>query len=97
MNPYSGEIEHFGGSPEKRVPDGWLVLTDEEVREFERLPRDLRLERYMKNHFREKCAECGCFIGNHSLRKFKECAASELARIELRRLETQMNPEKEIA
>ena len=87
MNPYSGDIERFNGSPERRIPEGWLQLTEQEAAEFERLPNDIRLEHYIKNHYHQKCGSCGCFIGNHHLRKFKECAANELARIDTQRLE----------
>lgn len=88
MNPYSGEIEHF--SAPSAVPAGWLQLTQAEAEEFARLPNDVRLEHYIKNHHADKCGDCGCFIGNHSLRKFKECAANELARIDTRRHEASM-------
>lgn len=68
-------IKHFA-SP-KAVPRGWLRLTADEAREYLTLPFDLRIERYVKSHRTEKCGACGCFVGNHSVRKFKECAGAE--------------------
>jgi len=91
MNPYSGDIERFK-ELERQIPEGWLSLTEAEAEEFERLPKTMRVERYIKNHRTDKCANCGGFIGNHNTRKFLKCAASELARIDLTRLEDQMNP-----
>lgn len=85
MNPYSGDIERFV-SPAK-VPAGWLELTPAEAEEFSRLPLDLRLEKYMKNHFSQSCRKCNKFVGNHSLKKFKECAAGALAEIDIARHE----------
>jgi hypothetical protein len=91
MNPYSGEIERFPtrSNGDSTVPSGWLELTDAEAAEFARLPNDVRLEHYRKAHHSAKCGACGCFIGNHSLRKFKECAANELARFDMARIERQ--------
>jgi len=91
MNPYSGDIERFSTKADKGIPQGWLSLTEEEAAEFERLPNDVRLEHYIKNHHNEKCGSCGCFIGNHHLNKFKECAANELAAIDTARIERQQN------
>jgi hypothetical protein len=73
--------------PQQEVPEGWLSLTEEEAAEFETLPKRMRIERYMKYHRAEKCAACGGFVGNHSTNKFLKCAAGELARIDLLRLE----------
>lgn len=87
MNPYSGDIERF--STKADVPKGWLHLTNAEADEFARLPNDIRLEHYIKNHHADKCGGCGCFVGNHTLRKFKECAANELARIDTAQIEAQ--------
>lgn len=69
------------------VPEGWLSLTEEEAAEFETLPKRMRIERYMKYHRTDKCPTCGGFVGNHSTNKFLKCAATELARIDLLRLE----------
>lgn len=80
MNQSNGEIEHFGNT--RLIPSGWLKLTKTEAEEFERLPNDVRLEHYMKAHRTDKCGFCGCFVGNHSLRKFKECAATELKKFD---------------
>lgn len=88
MNPYSGEIERF--SAPSAVPSGWLQLTEAEAEEFARLPNDVRLEHYIKNHHADKCGSCARFVGNHSLRQFKECAASELARFDTARHEESM-------
>jgi hypothetical protein len=88
MNPYSGEIERFASA--SAVPGGWLQLTEAEAEEFARLPNDVRLEHYVKNHRNDKCGSCGCFVGNHSLKKFKECSATELARIDTARHEKSM-------
>jgi hypothetical protein len=85
MNPHTGEIERF--SSEKSIPKGWLELTEDEARELLTLPPVVRIERYIKNHRTDKCKACGCFIGNHSLRRFKECAVNELAQFETERLE----------
>jgi hypothetical protein len=87
MNPYSGDIERF--SAVSAIPSGWLQLTEAEAKEFARLPNDVRLEHYIKSHHGDKCGGCGCFIGNHSLRKFKDCAANELARFDTERIERQ--------
>lgn len=88
MNPYSGEIEYF--SRPGAVPRGWLVLTDEEAREFATLTNDERLKRYIERHGDDKCGACGCFIRSHHLNRFKECAATELARIDTARHEESM-------
>lgn len=85
MNPWSGDMEAFA-----EVPKGWLELTDEEAREYLPLSLDDRLARYMDTHPARLCKTCGCTTGNHSLRKFKECAASELARFDTERLERQL-------
>lgn len=88
MNPYSGEIEYFSNA--SPIPRGWLVLTDEEAREFTSLPNDERLRRYMERHPDDKCGACGCFIKSHHLNKFKECAATELSQIDAKRYEVTM-------
>lgn len=72
---------------QREIPEGWLSLTEEEAAEFETLPKMMRIERYMKYHRQDKCANCGGFVGNHSTKKFLQCAASELARIDCLRLE----------
>jgi hypothetical protein len=77
----------FKSAPPQEVPEGWLSLTEEEATEFETLPKRMRIERYMKYHREDKCANCGGFVGNHSTKKFLQCAASELARIDVLRLE----------
>ena len=76
----------------QQVPEGWLSLTDEEAAEFETLPKMMRIERYIKYHRTDKCVTCGCFVGNHHPNKFIECAATELARIDLLRLEKEEVP-----
>lgn len=94
MNPYTGDIGRFGSGtnvapPPRRperpqvVPEGWLSLTEEEAEEFQRLPKILRVERYIKYHRNDKCADCGGFVGNHSTKRFLRCAASELVRLKL--------------
>ena len=83
MNPYSGEIKNFPRGGTKAIPKGWILLTTEEAREYLTLPPDLRIQHWMKAHGKEKCQSCGCFIWNHSLRKFKECAANELASFDI--------------
>lgn len=85
MNPYSGDIEQF--ATPAQVPQGWIELTTAEAEEFSRIPHDLRLEKYMKNHFSQPCPKCNKFVGNHSLKKFKECAAGALADIDIARHE----------
>jgi hypothetical protein len=93
MNPYTGDIERFSGTAEKRVPDGWLELTEAEAAELLPLPKDLRIERYIKRmHRTDKCKVCGCFIGNHSVGVFKDHAATELAQFETERLEAMLTP-----
>src|SRR6185503_2634009 len=77
----------FKSKAPQQVPEGWLSLTEEEAAEFETLPKRMRIERYMKYHRTDKCANCGGFVGNHSTNKFLKCAATELARIDLLRLE----------
>jgi hypothetical protein len=77
----------FKPTPPQQVPEGWLSLTEEEAAEFETLPKRMRIERYMKYHRTDRCANCGGFVGNHSTNKFLQCAATELARIDLLRLE----------
>lgn len=74
------------------IPEGWLSLTEAEAEEFETLPKMMRIERYMKYHRTDKCANCGGFVGNHSTKKFLKCAATELARIDLLRLEKEEVP-----
>lgn len=76
----------------QEVPEGWLSLTEAEVAEFETLPKRMRIERYMKYHRTDKCANCGGFVGNHSTDRFLKCAATELARIDLLRLEKEEVP-----
>ena len=83
MNPYSGEMERFA-KPEY-IPKGWLELTEAEAREYSTLPHGLRLERYIKNHFSQSCPKCNKFVGNHSLRRFRECAANAFAEIDIAR------------
>lgn len=78
--------------PVADVPEGWLSLTEEEAAEFETLPKMMRIERYMKYHREDKCASCGGFVSNHSTKKFLKCAATELARIDLLRLEKEEVP-----
>lgn len=78
--------------PQRDVPEGWLSLTEEEAAEFERLPKMMRIERYMKYHRSDKCVACGGFVGNHSTKKFLRCAATELARIDVLRLENEQVP-----
>jgi hypothetical protein len=78
--------------PPTEVPEGWLLLTEEEAAEFETLPKRMRIERYMKYHREDKCANCGGFVGNHSTNKFLQCAASELARVDILRLEKEEVP-----
>jgi hypothetical protein len=77
---------------QREIPEGWLSLTEEEAMEFEALPKMMRIERYMKYHRTDKCVNCGGFVGNHSTKKFLKCAASELARIDLLRLEAEEVP-----
>lgn len=78
--------------PPSEVPQGWLSLTEEEAAEFERLPKMMRIERYMKYHRQDKCANCGGFVGNHSTKRFLKCAATELARVDCLRLEKEEVP-----
>lgn len=85
MNPYSGDIERFPSR--ESIPQGWLELSPAEAAELLTLPKDLRIKRYMKAHGKEKCPTCGCFISNHSLNRFKLCAATELGRLDTERLE----------
>jgi len=107
VNPYSGDIERFPSEvlktiPEREnpfgqyqpstIPEGWLSLTEQEAEEYERIPKALRIEKYIKSHYKDRCAFCNGFVGNHSPRKFLKCAASHLARIDVARLEDQMNP-----
>lgn len=91
MNPYLGDIERF--VEPQPVPEGWLSLTEREAEEFETLPKALRVERYIKSHREDKCANCGGFVGNHSSKKFLHCASSHLARLQVAKLEEQMNPD----
>lgn len=79
----------FKQPPPAAVPEGWLSLTEEEATEFETLPKMMRIERYMKYHRQDRCANCGGFVGNHSTKKFLQCAASELARIDILHLGNQ--------
>jgi hypothetical protein len=51
-----------------------LKLTESEVVEYEGLPRDVILIRYMKVHRNERCPHCGRLIGNHSLKRLSKCA-----------------------
>jgi len=85
--PVSEDQFPFKQPPPQVVPEGWLSLTEEEAAEFETLPKRMRIERYMKYHRTDKCVTCGGFVGNHSTNKFLKCAADELARIDLLRLE----------
>ncbi len=88
MNPHTGEIREFNPSRGEAIPRGWLALSPEEARAYLTLPLDLRIQHYIRDHRTAKCKACGCFIGNHSLRRFKEvCAVNELARFEVERLE----------
>lgn len=82
----------FKAPTERVVPEGWLSLTEKEAAEFETLPKTMIIERYMKYHRQDKCANCGGFVGNHSTRKFLKCAATELARIDCLRLEKEEVP-----
>lgn len=78
--------------PPAQIPEGWLSLTEEEAAEFETLPKRMRIERYMEYHRTDRCRNCGGFVGSHSTNKFLQCAASELARIDLLRLEKEEIP-----
>jgi hypothetical protein len=82
-----GQFPFKSQSPQREIPEGWLSLTEEEAAEFQTLPKRMRIERYMKYHRTDRCANCGGFVGNHSTNKFLKCAATELARIDLLRLE----------
>jgi hypothetical protein len=88
MNPYSGDIQIFKSRAE--VPRGWLELTDEEAQEYLTLPLDIRIKRYIQTHSKDKCKSCGCWLANHNPRKFKECAANELANFDIEKLEAQL-------
>lgn len=72
MNPLTGEIV-YPDSPSE-IPSGFLQLTNEEAEEFQRLPNDVRLSRYIKNHRSDRCGKCNRLIGNHALKRFKQCA-----------------------
>jgi hypothetical protein len=85
VNSQTGKIKRFSNA--QSVPLGWLELTEKQARELLTLPLDLRVKRYMEWHRTDKCRTCGCFIGNHSLHRFKVCAAPELDRLDTPRLE----------
>jgi hypothetical protein len=61
---------------------GWLSLTKDEVIEYQTLPQNIRLTRYMKSHKDERCPYCKRLVGNHSLKRFKRCVYQEKLKID---------------
>jgi hypothetical protein len=71
----------------RSTPAGWLQLTPAEAAALLVLPYDHRLIAYIGRHAKDQCPQCDFLIGNHSLRYFKVCAASELQKFSLELLE----------
>jgi hypothetical protein len=55
------------------VPDGWLRLTAEEHERLQPFDGDERIRVFIKElRPRDRCPECSCTFGNHSVTTFKE-------------------------
>lgn len=54
-----------------------LNITEEEAIEYEGLPKEVILKRYIRTHKDEKCPHCSRFIGNHTEKQLGRCADTD--------------------
>lgn len=62
---------------------GLLKLTVAEAVEYEGLPKDVILRKYIKSHCHELCGHCLKFIGNHSLKRLRLCAEADTSKVKI--------------
>lgn len=68
------DIPTFQITEPKPIKTDWLHVTPAEAQAYLTLPGRMRVERWKKDHAKERCGECNKFIGNHSLKMFAQCA-----------------------
>lgn len=77
MQASTGRIEELSSLPRasgrRQVRGGWLRLTTEEHERLEPLSGDERIRVFIKElRPRDRCRECACTFGNHSVTTFKD-------------------------